>query len=137
AFLVGRSSMRQSLKTIDAHVAGEKLRLIVEGRARPSEKTMAQKRDWLERHADDLRRALVLEPRGHRDMCGAMFTEPVSPGSDAGLIFFHTQGYPSMSGPGANAAATIAPQRNLLPLVPSDVAGQEAAVVFDTVAGTV
>ena len=129
--------MRQSLKTIDAHVAGEPLRLIVEGMPRPLGRTMAQKRDWVERHADDIRRALVLEPRGHRDMCGAMFTEAVSPGSDAGLIFFHNEGYPSMSGHGAIAAATIALERNLLPLVASDVSGHEAIVVFDTVAGTV
>ena len=60
--------MRQSLKTIDAHVAGEPLRLIVEGMPRPSGKTMAHKRDWVKRHADDLRRALLLEPRGHRDV---------------------------------------------------------------------
>ena len=129
--------MRRSLKTIDAHVAGEPLRLIVDGMPRPSGRTMSQKRDWIERHADDLRRALMLEPRGHRDMCGAMFTEPVSPGSDAGLIFFHNEGYPSMSGHGAIAAAAIALERNLLPLVLSEVAGKEAAVVFDTVAGTV
>ena len=129
--------MRQSLKTIDAHVAGEPLRLIVEGMPRPSGKTMAQKRDWMERHADDLRRALVLEPRGHRDMCGAMFTEPVSPGSDAGVIFFHNEGYPAMSGHGAIAAATIALERNLLPVVSPDIGRQEVAVAFDTVAGTV
>jgi len=129
--------MRQSLKTIDAHVAGEPLRLVVEGMPRPSGKTMAQKRDWMERHADDVRRALVLEPRGHRDMCGAMLTEPVSPGSDAGLIFFHNEGYPAVSGHGAIAAATIAFERNLLPLHASGIAGQEVAVAFDTVAGTV
>jgi len=129
--------MRQSLKTIDAHVAGEPLRLVVEGMPRPSGKTMAQKRDWMERHADDVRRALVLEPRGHRDMCGAMFTEPVSPGSDAGLIFFHNAGYAAVSGHGAIAAATIALERNLLPLRASGLAGEEVAVAFDTVAGTV
>jgi len=129
--------MRQSLKTIDAHVAGEPLRLVIEGMPRPSGKTMAQKRDWMERHADDLRRALVLEPRGHRDMCGAMLTEPVSPGSDAGVIFFHNEGYPAMSGHGAIAAAAIALERNLLPLVPSDIAREEVAVSLDTVAGTV
>jgi proline racemase len=98
---------------------------------------MAQKRDWMERHADDVRRALVLEPRGHRDMCGAMLTEPVSPGSDAGLIFFHNEGYPALSGHGAIAAATIALERNLLSRRASGIAGQEAAVAFDTVAGTV
>jgi trans-L-3-hydroxyproline dehydratase len=129
--------MRRSLKTIDAHVAGEPLRLIVDGMPRPAGRTMSQKRDWIERHADDLRRALMLEPRGHRDMCGAMFTEPVSPGSDAGLIFFHNEGYPSMSGHGAIAAAAIALERNLLPLVASERAGEEAAIAFDTVAGTV
>jgi proline racemase len=132
-----REDMRQSLKTIDAHVAGEPLRLVVEGVPRPSGRTMAQKRDWMERHADDLRRALVLEPRGHRDMCGAIFTDPVSPGSDAGLIFFHNAGYPSLSGHGAIAAATIALERNLLPLAASNAAGHEASVLFDTVAGTV
>jgi proline racemase len=139
--------MRQSLKTIDAHVAGEPLRLIVEGMPRPSGKTMAHKRDWLKRHADDLRRALLLEPRGHRDMCAALFTEPVSPGSDAGIIFLQNDGYPAMSGHGVIAAATIALERNLLlprgtPFQPSgsvesDLRGRETALVFDTVAGTV
>jgi proline racemase len=139
--------MRQSLKTIDAHVAGEPLRLVVEGVSRPFGKTMAQKRDWMKRHADDVRRALLLEPRGHRDMCGAMLTEPVSPGSDAGLLFFHNDGYPDLSGHGVIAATTIALERNLL--LPRgrqtvsrddgerDVVGAEPTVVFDTVAGTV
>jgi proline racemase len=139
--------MRQSLKTIDAHVAGEPLRLVVEGMPRPSGKTMALKREWVKRRADDLRRALLLEPRGHRDMCGAMLTEPVSPGSDAGIIFFHNDGYPAISGHGVIAAATIALERNLL--LPggaqfrvsrpgeSDLPSRETALVFDTVAGTV
>ena len=139
--------MRQSVKTIDAHVAGEPLRLIVEGVPRPSGKTMAQKRDWMKRHVDDLRRALLFEPRGHRDMCAAMLTEPVSPGSDAGILFFHNDGYPAISGHGVIAAATIALERNLLlpggarlPASHRDNADEiagEAAVVFDTVAGAV
>ena len=136
-FWCERRTMRQSLKTIDAHVAGEPLRLFVEGVPRPSGRTMAEKRDWMVRHADDLRRALLLEPRGHCDMCGAMFTEPVSPGSDAGLIFFHNEGYPSMSGHGAIAAATIALERHMLPRVGAGIAGHEASLAFDTLAGTV
>jgi proline racemase len=134
--------MRQALKTIDAHVAGEPLRLIVEGMPRPSGKTMAQKRDWVKRHADELRRSLVLEPRGHQDMCAAMFTDPVAPGSDAGILFFHNQGYPAILGHGAIAAATIALERKLFGpssggAVSPDAANREALVVFDTVAGTV
>src|SRR5439155_15320613 len=97
---IGTNAMHQVLKTIDAHVAGEPLRLIVDGAPRPIGKTMAQKRDWMKRHADGLRRTIVLEPRGHRDMCAAMLTEPVAPGSDAGVIFLHNDGYPAISGHG-------------------------------------
>ena len=127
--------MRQILKTIDAHVAGEPLRLVVEGAPRPSGKTMAQKRDWMKRHADQLRRALVLEPRGHRDMCGAMLTEPVAPGSDAGAIFFQNDGYPPVSGHAVVAVTTIALETGLL--FSREAASPEARLVFDTPAGTV
>jgi len=127
--------MRQVLKTIDAHVAGEPLRLIVEGAPRPTGKTMAQKRDWMKRHADQLRRALVLEPRGHRDMCAAMLTEPVAPGSDAGVLFLQNDGYPPMCGHGIIAVTTIALESGLL--FSHDLSGPEARVAFDTPAGTV
>ncbi|HXD73556.1 MAG TPA: proline racemase family protein, partial [Vicinamibacterales bacterium] len=53
------------IKTIDAHAAGGPLRLVVDGFPAPRGKTMAEKAEWAERHADHLRRALVLEPRGH------------------------------------------------------------------------
>ena len=135
--------MRQVLKTIDAHVAGEPLRLIVDGAPRPIGKTMAQKRDWMKRHADHVRRALVLEPRGHRDMCVAMLTEPVAPGSDAGVIFLQNDGYPALSGHGIIAVTTIAIERGLIVSGGSGAPDKarppaaEARVVLDTVAGTV
>jgi len=127
--------MRQVLKTIDAHVAGEPLRLIVEGAPRPAGKTMAQKRDWMKRHADQLRRALVLEPRGHRDMCAAMLTEPVAPGSDAGVIFLQNDGYPAICGHAILGVTTIALETGLL--FSRDATAPEARLAFDTPAGTV
>jgi proline racemase len=127
--------MRQVLKTIDAHVAGEPLRLIVDGVPRPSGKTMAQKRDWMKRHADHVRRALVLEPRGHRDMCAAILTEPVAPGSDAGVIFLQNDGYPAIVGHGIIAVTTIALERGLL--FSRQVSAPESHIAFDTPAGTV
>ncbi len=119
------------LKTIDAHAAGEPLRLVVEGLPRPSGKTMLQKREWMRRHVDHLRRALMLEPRGHADMYGAVLTEPVSPGSDAGVLFMHNEGYSTMCGHGVVAVATIAIERGLLFDRDSD------AITLDTPAGTV
>jgi trans-L-3-hydroxyproline dehydratase len=120
------------IKTIDAHAAGEPLRLIVDGFPSPRGKTMLEKREWVLTHADHLRRALMLEPRGHADMYGALFTEPVSPGSHAGVLFMHNEGYSTMCGHGVVAVTTIALERGLL--MPG---GDGAAVVLDSPAGTI
>jgi len=124
--------MMLRLKTIDAHAAGEPLRLIVDGFPTPRGATMLEKREWVKRHADPLRRALMLEPRGHADMYGAILTEPVSPGSHAGVLFMHNEGYSTMCGHGVIAVTTIALERGLL--MPG---GDGATVVYDAPAGTI
>jgi proline racemase len=93
---------------------------------------MSEKRDWAARHADRLRRALVLEPRGHADMTGAVLTEPVSPGAHAGVLFFDNDGYSTMCGHGILAVTTIALERGLL--LPG---GDGSTIVYDTPAGTI
>jgi trans-L-3-hydroxyproline dehydratase len=120
------------LKTIDAHVGGEPLRLIVDGFPAPRGKSLADKREWASRHADHLRRVLMLEPRGHQDMSGAVLTEPASPGSHAGVLFMNSDGFSFMSGHGVVAAATIALERGII--VPG---GDGASLTFDTPAGAV
>jgi proline racemase len=121
-----------SVKTIDAHAAGEPLRLIVDGFPAPRGKTMLEKREWVRRHADHLRRALMLEPRGHADMYGAILTEPVTPGSHAGVLFMHNEGYSTMCGHGVIAVTTIALERGLI------MPGQDGGmVVYDSPAGTI
>jgi len=120
------------LKTIDAHAAGEPLRLVVDGFPAPRGKTMLDKREWVRRHADGLRRALMLEPRGHADMYGAVLTEPVSPGSHAGVLFMHNEGYSTMCGHGIVAVTTIALERGLL-----DPGDDGATIVYDAPAGTI
>src|SRR6266853_3129842 len=120
------------IKTIDAHVAGEPLRLVVDGFPSPRGGTMLAKREWAAKHADHLRRALVLEPRGHADMSGAVLTEPVSPGAHAGVLFFHNDGYSTMCGHGILAVTTIALERSLL--LPG---GDASTIVYDTPAGTI
>lgn len=119
-----------TLKTIDAHAAGEPLRLIVDGFPSPRGRTMLEKREWVKRNADHLRRALMLEPRGHADMYGALLTEPVSPGSHAGVLFMHNEGYSTMCGHGIVAVTTIALERGLLTV-------EGDAIVYDAPAGTI
>ena len=121
-----------TLKTIDAHAAGEPLRLIVGGFPSPLGKTMLAKREWVLAHADHLRRALMLEPRGHADMYGAILTEPVSPGAHAGILFMHNEGYSTMCGHGVIAVTTIALERGLL--MPG---GDGTSIIYDSPAGTI
>jgi trans-L-3-hydroxyproline dehydratase len=121
-----------TLKTIDAHAAGEPLRLIVGGFPSPHGKTMLAKREWVRTHADHLRRALMLEPRGHADMYGAILTEPVTAGSHAGVLFMHNEGYSTMCGHGVIAVTTMALERGLL--MPG---GDGTTIVYDSPAGTI
>jgi proline racemase len=106
--------MIQRVRTIDAHAAGEPLRLVVEGWPAVEGKTMLEKRAWAERHLDHLRRAIMLEPRGHADMYGALLTEPVTPGAHAGVLFMHNEGWSTMCGHGVIAVTTIALERDLI-----------------------
>jgi proline racemase len=102
-----------SIRTIDAHAAGEPLRLVVEGLPTPEGATMLEKRAWVSKHIDHLRRAIMLEPRGHADMYGALLTEPVTPGALAGVLFMHNEGWSTMCGHGIIAVTTIIFEREL------------------------
>jgi trans-L-3-hydroxyproline dehydratase len=124
-----------AIRTVDAHAGGHPLRLIVDGIPAPAGRTTLQKRDWVRRHADHLRRALVLEPRGHADMIAALLTESASPEAHAGLVFMDASGYPAMSGHGVMAVATLAIERGLF--FSREDTGSDARLVFDTPAGTV
>jgi proline racemase len=128
----GPSKMVHRIKTIDAHAAGEPLRLIVDGFPRVEGKTMLEKREWVKGHHDGLRRALMLEPRGHADMYGALVTEPERAGSDAGVLFMHNEGYSTMCGHGVIAVVTILLERGLLTLRPG-----QTEIVLDSPAGPV
>jgi proline racemase len=106
--------MVHRIRTIDAHTAGEPLRLVVSGFPTIEGATILEKREWLKEHYDHLRTALMLEPRGHADMYGAILTAPEHPDSDAGVLFMHNEGYSTMCGHGIIAVVTIALERGLV-----------------------
>ena len=95
------------LRTIDAHTAGEPLRLVIDGWPAPQGTTMLERRAWAAEHQDDLRRVLMFEPRGHADMYGAVLTAPERADSEAGVLFMHNEGFSTMCGHGIIAVATI------------------------------
>jgi 4-hydroxyproline epimerase len=61
---------------------------------------MRERRDALRRDAEHLRRGVVREPHGHDAIVGALLTSPVTPGAEAGVIFFNDVGYLGMCGHG-------------------------------------
>ena len=106
--------MIHKIRTIDSHAAGEPLRLVIDGLPGPEGRTMLEKRAWAAKRLDHLRRAIMLEPRGHTDMYGALLTEPVTKHADAGILFMHNEGWSTMCGHGIIAVTTIALQRELI-----------------------
>jgi trans-L-3-hydroxyproline dehydratase len=120
-----------TIKTLDAHTAGEPLRLIVDGFPAVEGKTMLERREWVRENCDHLRTALMLEPRGHADMYGALLTEPERADSDAGVLFMHNEGYSTMCGHGVIAVVTMALERGLI------VARKENVIVLDSPAGRI
>jgi proline racemase len=124
--------MIHRISTIDAHTGGEPLRLIVDGFPRPAGRTMLEKRAWVKSRHDRIRRMLMQEPRGHVDMYGAVLTEPVAPGSDAGVLFMHNEGYSTMCGHGVIAVVTIGIERGLFL-----AHGDPPQVVLDSPAGPI
>ncbi len=120
------------IRTIDAHAAGEPLRLVTEGFPAPAGASMLDKRAWVREHCDGLRTALMHEPRGHADMYGAVLTEPCSRAAHAGVLFMHNEGYSTMCGHGVVAVCTIALERGLI-----SVPGDPPVVVLESPAGLV
>jgi trans-L-3-hydroxyproline dehydratase len=88
------------LTTIDCHTAGEPLRVITGGWPEIRGATMLEKRRYAREHHDHLRRALMLEARGHADMYGCILTPPVTGDGDLGVLFLHNEGYSTMCGHG-------------------------------------
>ena len=114
------------IRTIDAHTAGEPLRLVTEGWPPPRGRTMLERRKWARERQDHLRRTLMHEPRGHADMYGALLTEPERSDSDAGVLFMHNEGYSTMCGHGIIAVTTIVVERGLLARAARGESGDQA-----------
>ena len=128
--------MIHRIKTIDSHTAGEPLRLVIDGLPAPEGRTMLEKRAWAQKRLDHLRQSIMLEPRGHTDMYGALLTEPVTRDGHAGILFMHNEGWSTMCGHGIIAVSTIAIERGL---IWSKQEGRPATVQlrYDTPAGRV
>ena len=124
--------LAQVVQAVDSHTAGEPTRIVTGGVPPVRGATMADKRAALQRDHDHLRRALVLEPRGHDAIVLAYLLPPCDPAADLGVVFANDAGYLGMCGHGAIGVATVAVALGMVPAVQP-----VTEVRLDTPAGTV
>ena len=99
-------SFEAAFKAIDTHTVGEFTRIILSGFPPLKGDTMIERKNYLAKHYDKYRTALMFEPRGHHDMFGALLTNPIHPEADFGVIFMDTGEYLNMCGHGTIGSVT-------------------------------
>ena len=97
------------MRVIDSHTEGEPTRVVVDGGPDLGHGSMAERLERLRDRHDDLRRTLILEPRGSDALVGALLCEPTRADCVAGVLFFNNTGYLGMCGHGSiGVAVTLA-----------------------------
>jgi trans-L-3-hydroxyproline dehydratase len=117
---------------VDSHTGGEPFRVVVGGGPVIEGATMLERRRFAQDQLDDLRRALMWEPRGHADMYGALLGPPVASDSDISVLFLHNQGFSTMCGHGIIALTKVVLDTEILPTVEP-----ETVIRIDTPAGQI
>ena len=120
------------LSVIEAHTGGEPFRVVVDGLPHLPGSTVLERRRHAQENFDDLRRALMWEPRGHADMYGGWPGEPTSADGDLSVLFLHNEGFSTMCGHGIIALAKVVLDTGILPAT-----GPEIVLLIDTPAGQV
>jgi 4-hydroxyproline epimerase len=99
---------------IDAHTAGNPVRLVKGPRPNLMGKNIMEKRLHFLREFDWIRKGLMFEPRGHDMMSGSFYFEPSDPENDVAILFIETSGCLPMCGHGLIGAMTILLEEKLI-----------------------
>jgi proline racemase len=125
--------MQDTFDVFYTHTEGTPLCVIASGIPYPPNTTILEKRRYLEENFDWVRKALMREPRGHKDMFGVFVTPPSGPEFDAGLIYIDGKEYSHMCGHGTIALAMAMVARGMVPRQNGD----RQFIRFETTAGLV
>jgi len=120
------------ISTIDSHTAGECTRLVMSGLPPIPGQTMAEKLAYAEEHLSWVPGLLLLEPRGHKDMFGAILVPPCSPAADIGALFMDNKSYEPMCGHAVIGIVTILLETGVFEMVEP-----ETLITLDTPSGPV
>ncbi len=90
----------QKIRVIDSHTGGEPTRIIVEGGPDLGTGPLRERLKIFRDHFDDIRSAVINEPRGSDVLVGGLLCNPTDDSCAAGIIFFNNAGYLHMCGHG-------------------------------------
>jgi len=124
--------LARSLTVVDAHAAGEPGRVIVGGVLDVPGETMFEKKVYLERRGDALRRLMLREPRGYPALCCNLLLPPTHPDADAGFVIMEQAEYPPMSGTNTICVVTVLIETGIV-----QVEEPVTSLTLDTPAGLV
>ena len=82
------------------------MRVVLEGYPLLNKATVLEYRNFFKKNNDILRKSLMLEPRGHSDMYGAIVVP--SQKADFGVVFIHNEGNSTMCGQATIAITKLA-----------------------------
>lgn len=102
--------------TVETHTLGEPTRIITSGFPDIPGITMMEKKEILEQRYDHLRRALMCEPRGHKDMVGALILPAEHTASAFGVVFMDAKRWVNMCGHASIGCAMYAVEAGLVPV---------------------
>lgn len=86
------------ITAVDLHACGEPGRVITGGVLDVPGRTMFEKKTYLERHLDGLRKRMLREPRGYPAANCNLLLPPTDPRAQAGFVIMEQVEYPPMSG---------------------------------------
>lgn len=89
---------KKVFRTIETHTLGQPTRNIVGGFPNVPGKTMVEKYMYMKENEDWFRTLMSYEPRGNDYMSCTLITEPCTPGTDVGILYFETSGWLPMCG---------------------------------------
>ncbi|MCX7389564.1 MAG: proline racemase family protein [Planctomycetales bacterium] len=90
----------QTIRVLDSHTGGEPTRIIVAGGPELGTGPLRERLNIFREQFDDLRSAVMNEPRGSDVLVGGLLCRPTDPTCAAGIIFFNNAGYLHMCGHG-------------------------------------
>ena len=122
----------RTVRTVDSHTEGNPTRVIVGGVPVPPGENLFDRREWLRKHDDGLRRMINFEPRGSGLMCSVLILPPDSVEADFAAIIMEQDEYVPMCGHCIIGAATTVVSQGMV-----KVNEPVTRVRFDTPAGLV